>query len=66
MIGTERISKDMVLGELLKLDIRMADVLFESGMHCLGCPSAQVETLEDACSVHGISVDKILEKLNKL
>ena len=41
-----------------------ADILLEAGMHCLGCPSAQAETLEEACMVHGIDVEELLEKLN--
>ncbi|MFR5683768.1 MAG: DUF1858 domain-containing protein, partial [Clostridia bacterium] len=38
--------------------------LLEAGMHCLGCPASQEETLEEACDVHGIDVEELLEKLN--
>lgn len=41
-----------------------AKMLLEEGMHCLGCVAAHYETLEEACEVHGIDVDKLLEKLN--
>ena len=40
-------------------------ILIEEGMHCIGCPSAQMESLEDACSVHGIDCDKIVKKINE-
>ena len=41
-----------------------ADILLEAGMHCLGCPASQMETLEEACEVHGIDVEEVLSKLN--
>ena len=47
------------------IDIRRkAEILLEIGMHCLGCPASQMETLEEACGVHGIDVEEVLEKLN--
>ena len=42
-----------------------ADILIEIGMHCLGCPASQMETLEEACEVHGIDVDEVVNKLNE-
>lgn len=57
-------SKDTKIGELLEIAPEKAEVLLESGMHCLGCPSAQAETLEEACEVHGIDVNELLKKLN--
>lgn len=59
------ITKDMTIGEILRMKPEAAEVLIGMGMGCLGCPSAQVETLEEACTVHGHKVDEILEKLNK-
>lgn len=58
------ITKDMLIGEILKANPENAKVLMEAGMHCLGCPSSQAESLEDACAVHGLDVNTILVKLN--
>lgn len=52
------------IGELLEKAPEKAEILLEAGMHCLGCPASQAETLEEACDVHGINVDELLEKLN--
>ncbi len=59
------IKKDMTIGELLEQAPEKAEILLEAGMHCLGCPASQMETLEEACGVHGIDIDEIIEKLNK-
>ena len=59
-------TKDMTIGEMLKMSPMVAPVLMSAGMHCIGCPSAQGETLEEACMVHGIDVDALLEKLNNV
>lgn len=58
------IEKDMTIGELLEKFPDKADILLDAGMHCLGCPASQMETLEEACSVHGIDVEELVEKLN--
>ena len=52
-----QITKDTLIGELLQLDIDM-------GMHCLGCPSSQAESLEEACMVHGADVNELVNKIN--
>ena len=52
-------------GEILEVAPEKADILLEIGMHCLGCPASQAETIEEACDVHGIDVEELLEKLNK-
>lgn len=59
-----QISKDTTIGELLNVNPDAAPVLMEIGMHCLGCPSAQGETLEEAAMVHGIDADLLVEKIN--
>jgi hybrid cluster-associated redox disulfide protein len=59
-----QVSKDMLIGELLQVDDKIAPILMNAGMHCLGCPSAQGESLEMACMVHGIDADAILEEIN--
>ena len=58
------ITKDMLLGDILREKTESADTLMKVGMHCLGCPSSQMESLEEACMVHGLDVDEVLEFLN--
>ena len=58
------ISKDTTIGELLRDHPETAPTLFEIGMHCLGCPSAQMESIGEAAMVHGIDSDLLVEKLN--
>ena len=58
------IEKTTKIGELLEKYPDKADILLEAGMHCLGCMAAHDETLEEACSVHGIDVNELVEKLN--
>ena len=59
------IKRDTKIGELLNTNPEKADILLNAGMHCLGCLIADDETLEQACAVHGINVDDLLEELNK-
>ena len=59
------ITKDMIIGEILQANPDHARVLMEAGMHCLGCPSSQMESLEDACAVHGLDIESLLAKLNQ-
>ena len=61
---TITITKDMLIGDILDIDVEIAQFLLEIGMHCLGCPSARGESLEDACLVHGTDVDELLDKIN--
>ncbi|MBC5786609.1 DUF1858 domain-containing protein [Clostridium facile] len=58
------ITKDSVIGDILDFDNSTAEYFFEMGMHCLGCSSARGESLEEACMVHGVSVDELVAKLN--
>lgn len=58
------ISKNTKIGELLEAYPDKAEILLNAGMHCLGCPAAQEETLEEACAVHGIDVEELIQKLN--
>ena len=58
------IERTMRIGDLLEEYPDKADILLEAGMHCLGCPASQMETLEEACTVHGIDVDELVETLN--
>ena len=59
-----RIEKTTKIGELIENAPEKAEILLAAGMHCLGCPSAQAETLEEACMVHGIDVEDLIAKLN--
>ena len=57
-------NKDTRIGEILENAPEKAEILLEVGMHCLGCPASQMETLEEACDVHGIDVNEVVDKLN--
>lgn len=59
-----QINKTTKIGELLEMAPEKAEILLNAGMHCLGCPASQAETLEEACMVHGIDVDELITKLN--
>lgn len=59
-----KIEKTTKIGDLLENAPEKAEILLDAGMHCLGCPASQEETLEEACDVHGIDVDELVEKLN--
>nr|WP_294494834.1 DUF1858 domain-containing protein [uncultured Mediterraneibacter sp.] len=59
-----QISKDTKIGELLNIFPDAAPILMEIGMHCLGCPASQMETIEEAAMVHGIDSALLIEKLN--
>lgn len=56
-------SKDMLVGDILRIDIRLAPVFMGMGMHCLGCPASQFESVEQACAVHGQDPDFIVDIL---
>ena len=60
-----KFSKDMTIGEMLRINTAVAPILMEAGMHCVGCPSAQGETLEEAAMVHGMDIEDLLKKLNE-
>lgn len=60
-----QVNKEMLIGELLMLDEGIAPILMRSGMHCVGCPSSQGESLEEACMVHGMSVDTVVGAINE-
>jgi hybrid cluster-associated redox disulfide protein len=59
------ITKDMTIGEVVNSDASKAEVLMGFGMGCVGCPSAQAETIAEAAMVHGLNLDDLLEALNK-
>ena len=60
-----QVEKDTMIGELLQIDQNIAPILFGIGMHCLGCPASQNETIEEAAAVHGVNVDELVAALNE-
>ena len=59
-----KVTPDMTIGELIRLDENIVPVLMRAGMHCIGCPSAQGESLAEAAMVHGIDPDTLVARLN--
>lgn len=60
-----QVTKDTMIGDLLRIDAGVAPILMGIGMHCLGCPSSQMETIEEAAMVHGIDADALVAEINK-
>lgn len=58
------VTKDMIINDVLALDEGTAKFFIGIGMHCIGCPSARGETVEEACAVHGVEVEDLLRQLN--
>ena len=59
------VTKESIIGDVLDFDVDTARFFFEIGMHCLGCPASRGESIEQACAVHGVDVDELIEKLNE-
>ncbi len=59
-----QITKETLIGEALQINAGIAPILMEIGMHCLGCPASQGESIEDACMVHGVDPDELVKKIN--
>jgi len=64
MEQTAQVTKTTMIGELLQINENIAPVLLNIGMHCLGCPSSQMETIEEAAMVHGIQPDDLVDEIN--
>lgn len=60
------ITKDMTIGQAIAADQNIIPVLLDIGMHCLGCPSAQGESLEEAAMVHGIDPEELMKKIHEV
>ena len=60
-----QVEKDTMIGELLQIDTNIAPILFGIGMHCLGCPASQMETIEEAAMVHGLNPQDLVDEINK-
>ena len=61
-----KIEKTTIIGDVLDVAPQAAPLFFAIGMHCLGCPSSRGETVEEACAVHGVDVDKLLAVVNEV
>ena len=59
------ITKDMNIRKIIEIDDGLADILMSAGMHCLGCAMSHLENLEQACEVHGIDADALVDALNE-
>ena len=59
------IDKQMSIGQVLTINRGTARIFMEFGMHCLGCPHATAESIEDACAVHGANADELVHQLNE-
>lgn len=62
----EKLTKDMTIGEIIRMNPKYAEVLMTFGMGCVGCPASQAETIEEAAQVHGLELDNLLRALNTL
>ena len=60
----KKVSKDMIISDIIKIDGGIIPILLGAGMHCIGCPSAQGESLEEAAMVHGLDVDELITQIN--
>lgn len=61
----QTVTKDIIIGELILIDRGIIPILMNAGMHCIGCPSSQGETLEEACMVHGMDVEALIKDINE-
>ena len=59
-----QITKDTIIGDIVDFDEDTAEIFLESGMHCIDCPVSRMESVEEACMVHGVDPDELIEKLN--
>ena len=64
MLFRSTVTKESIIGDVLDACPDTARFFFEIGMHCLGCPSARGESIEDACAVHGTDADELIAKIN--
>ncbi|MGN1116233.1 MAG: DUF1858 domain-containing protein [Candidatus Ornithomonoglobus sp.] len=60
-----QVTKDTLIGEALMLDMNIADILMNAGMHCVGCPASQGESIEEACQVHGMECEALVKEINE-
>lgn len=58
------VSKDMIISDLIQVDPNIVAILMRAGMHCIGCPASQGESLEEAAMVHGLDADMLVDQIN--
>ena len=63
-MGTTVVNRKTLIGEIVNQYPETAEVLLGIGMHCLGCPASQAESLEDACAVHGVDPERVIKAIN--
>ena len=63
-MAAQVVTKDTLIGEMLQMDMGIAAILMAAGMHCVGCPSSAMESMEEACMVHGMDADQVLVRIN--
>ena len=61
----KQVTRETIIGDILDMDQTTAPYFMEIGMHCLGCPASRGETIAEACEVHGVDCDELIEKLNE-
>ena len=61
----KQVTRETIIGDILDMDQTTAPYFMEIGMHCLGCPESRGESIEEACEVHGVDCDELIEKLNE-
>ncbi len=61
----KQVTRETIIGDILDMDQTTAPYFMEIGMHCLGCPASRGESIEEACEVHGVDCDELIEKLNE-
>lgn len=62
---TMQVTRETIIGDILDMDQTTAPYFMEIGMHCLGCPASRGESLEEACAVHGVDCDQLVNRLNE-
>ena len=60
------ITKDMTIAQAIAIDQNIIPVLMDMGMHCIGCPASQAETIEEAAMVHGMNPDDLMDRIEEI
>ena len=61
----KQVTRETIIGDILDVAPQTAPIFLSIGMHCLGCPASRGESIEEACAVHGVDCDELIEKLNE-
>lgn len=59
------VTKDTIIGDIVDFDEDVSEIFLECGMHCIECPVSRMESVEEACDVHGVDADELIARLNK-